>query len=228
MARLFCRQVSQWFCTLVFLIAPASSYAGFIFTDAQNDLFDNGFSNLDITSVEVSHDTTNIEFKITTRGFATWTKYMVAIDHTTGTGASTGNGWGRPINMSGIDSWIGSWVDQPSSNVQTWQYNGASWNQGSTIFSNSVAGNTVTISTTLASLGIDFGDTIRFDVFTSGGGGGDSAIDAVSQNTQTVSTWGDTFNSSSSKFYSVPEPTSLSLLFLTALAAMTGYRRRVR
>ena len=51
-----------------------------VYNDASNDLFDNGFDNLDITSIEVTNSATTITFKVTTRGFQNWTKYMIWLD----------------------------------------------------------------------------------------------------------------------------------------------------
>ena len=67
-------------------VAAADSY-----TDASNDLFDNGFDNLDITGVSMSDDGVNLSVAVTTRGFQNWTKYMMYFN-TTGAGTSS-NAW---------------------------------------------------------------------------------------------------------------------------------------
>ena len=51
---------------------------------------------------------------------------MVGIDSVTG-GATSGNGWGRPISMSGgMDYWIGSWADS-GTGQEVYHYSGSSW-----------------------------------------------------------------------------------------------------
>ena len=66
--------------SLVSAAAIATAAQGTIYTDSTFDLFDNGLDNLDISGVDISDDGTNLSIAITTRGFQTWTKYMIFID----------------------------------------------------------------------------------------------------------------------------------------------------
>ena len=188
--------------------------------DASFDMFDNGFDNLDITNVAVSDDGVNMTIAVTTRGFQNWTKYMMYFN-TTGTG-TTSNGWGRPVNLtSNIDYYVGSWVDAPSNNAQLWAWAGA-WNQTGTL-SNSVAGNTVSFTLSLASLGLSAGQTIYFDVATSGGGN-DPGVDHLSRSDAATPGWGTASTSGDFLAYTtVPTPGALALL---GLAGLAGRRRR--
>jgi hypothetical protein len=188
--------------------------------DASFDLFDNGFDNLDITNVAVSDDGVNMTIAVTTRGFQNWTKYMMYFN-TTGTG-TTSNGWGRPVNLtSNIDYYVGSWVDAPSDNAQFWAWTGA-WNQTGTL-SNSVSGNTVSFTLSLASLGLSAGQTIYFDVATSGGGN-DPGVDHLSRSDAATPGWGTASTSGNFLAYTtVPTPGALALL---GLAGLAGRRRR--
>jgi hypothetical protein len=196
-------------------VASADSY-----TDASFDLFDNGFDNLDITGVDVSDDGVNLSIAVTTRGFQNWTKYMMYFN-TTGTG-TTSNGWGRPVNLtSNIDYYVGSWVDAPSDNAQFWSWSGA-WSQTGTL-SNSVSGNTVSFSISLASLGLSAGQTIYFDVATSGGGN-DPGVDHLSRSDAATPGWGTASTSGNFVAYTtVPAPGAIALL---GLAGLAGRRRR--
>ena len=139
-----------------------------VYNDASNDLFDNGFDNLDITSIEVTNSATTITFKVTTRGFQNWTKYMIWLDTPSKANAASNNhGWGRTrINLAsgeGADFFIGSWVDAPSGNAQVWEYN-STWNQhSSSPLSNTVSGNTVSFNVPLNTLGLSAGNVIRFE-----------------------------------------------------------------
>jgi hypothetical protein len=188
--------------------------------DASFDMFDNGFDNLDITNVAVSDDGVNMTIAVTTRGFQNWTKYMMYFN-TTGTG-TTSNGWGRPVNLtSNIDYYVGSWVDAPSDNAQLWAWTGA-WNQTGTL-SNSVSGNTVSFTLSLASLGLSAGQTIYFDVATSGGGN-DPGVDHLSRSDAATPGWGSASTSGDFLAYTtVPTPGALALL---GLAGLAGRRRR--
>jgi hypothetical protein len=188
--------------------------------DASFDMFDNGLDNLDITNVAVSDDGVNMTIAVTTRGFQNWTKYMMYFN-TTGTG-TTSNGWGRPVNLtSNIDYYVGSWVDAPSNNAQLWAWAGA-WNQTGTL-SNSVSGNTVSFTLSLASLGLSAGQTIYFDVATSGGGN-DPGVDHLSRSDAATPGWGTASTSGDFLAYTtVPTPGALALL---GLAGLAGRRRR--
>ena len=205
-------------CAIAASVASAASADSY--TDASLDLFDNGFDNLDITGVNMSDDGVNLTIAVTTRGFQNWTKYMMYFN-TTGAG-TTSNGWGRPVNLtSNIDYYIGSWVDAPSDNAQFWSWTGA-WNQTGTL-TNSVSGNTVSFTMSLASLGLSAGQTIYFDVATSGGGN-DPGVDHLSRSDAATPGWGTASTSGNFLAYTtVPAPGAIALL---GLAGLAGRRRR--
>jgi hypothetical protein len=198
----------------------ASTTGAAIYTDSTFDLFDNGFDNLDIASVNVSDDGVNLTIAVTTRGFQNWTKYMMYFD--TAAGGTSSNGWGRPVNLtSDIERYIGSWVDAPSDNAQFWSW-GGSWNQTGTL-TNSVAGNTVTWTMSLAALGVNAGDTFYFDIATSGGGN-DPGVDHLSRGDAATPGWGTASTSGNFLAYTtVPTPGALALL---GVAGMISRRRR--
>jgi len=202
-------------------LGAAAQLNAAIYTDASNDLFDNGFANLDIESVQLTDDGVNLTIAVTTRSFQNWTKYMMYFD--TAAGGTSSNGWNRPVNLtSDIERYIGSWVDAPSDNAQFWAWGGSNWSLDGTL-TNSVSGNTVTWTVSLASLGVNAGDTFYFDIATSGGGN-DPGVDHLSRNDPATPGWGTASTSGSFLAYTtVPTPGALAVL---GLAGLAGRRRR--
>jgi hypothetical protein len=221
--------------------AQATSY-----TDAANDIdptIGTGGGTLDLLGMEVSNTATDIVFRLTVNGNVgpggtDWGKFMIGIStgSNAGDSATNGNGWGRPINMNsalgGMNYWIGSWVDG-GGGAQRWAYNGTSWSEVAATYSTgfgsySFAGNQLTYTMSLASLGLSVGNTFFFDAYSSGGGGTDGAIDALANPNISVSTWGGAYTSGGSNpIYSytvVPAPGAVALLGLAGLMA----RRRRR
>ncbi|MFN3409782.1 MAG: hypothetical protein ACK45B_12350, partial [Limisphaerales bacterium] len=174
------------------------------YVDTVGDVFTGaGGGILDITSVEVGNSAFDLIFTINLAGnpVATdWGKYMIAFDTKPG-GDLTGNGWGRPISMSsGMDYWVGTWVDGGNGG-EVREYTG-SWPiiGGPTV---SKTTTNVTISFPFALLGLSPGDTFEFDVFTSGGGGGDGAIDSLANPVQSVANWGDAYDAVLKRSYTI-------------------------
>ena len=209
-----------------------------IYTDATGENFTGaGGGILDISSVEVTAGPSDLIFKINLTGDPTatdWGKYMVGIDSVAG-GDTTGDGWVRPISMSsGMDYWIGSWADG-GNGAEVWKYTG-SWGlqnatyatPGGLAFAKDTS--SVTVSYPYASLGLAPGSTIAFDVFTSGGGGTDSAVDALANPAQSISDWPNPYNSASNVdlfTIPVPEPSTCVLVaFGGLLVAGRTFRRR--
>jgi hypothetical protein len=213
------------------LAASASSF-GATYNDATGDLHDgtgggdnfSGFTHLDIASVEVTNDASDITFTITlngniaSAGGVDWGKYMVGIDSLDsdpGDSGPGGNPWGpRPIIMpDGMDYWIGSWADGGGGH-QVWNYNDTTpgtWANPAgnepVDLSNAAAGK-ISFTASLAELGLDMGDGFFFDVYSSGGGGGDGAIVRG--------------------YIVVPEPMTLGLVGLGVLALGIAAPRRSR
>jgi hypothetical protein len=239
---------------IVAVLAACSPAFGAVYNDSVGDLHNgvpagdnfSGFTHLDIVSVEVSNDASDITFTITlngniaTAGGVDWGKYMVGIDSLgSDPGDSTvpgSNPWGpRPITMpTGMDYWLGSWADGGGGH-QVWNYNDTTpgiWanpagNEGVDL--SQASSGKISFTVGLSELGLGIGDTIGFDVYSSGGGGGDSAIDALSTATPSVLTWGQEFVSLPSSLYTiVPEPATLVLCGLGALAMGLGCKRRRR
>jgi hypothetical protein len=190
--------------------SPRLAMAQTNYTDATGETI--SASILDISSVEVSNDAFDLIFKIGLVGdpVATdWGKYMIGINAGGAGGATqtpTGNGWGRPINFgsgSGMDYWVGSWVDG-GNGAQLWKYTGA-WN---TINAPTISKTTsnVTIRVPYGAMGLTSGNSLDFDVYTSGGGGSDGAIDALSTNGTSIANWGDTFTTVTPKTYTIVAP----------------------
>jgi hypothetical protein len=218
-------------------LATFSSLRADVYTDAVNDIdsFASQFTHLDITSVTITNTATDLNFVIALNSSIVpppggngvdWGKYMVAIDSVAG-GDVSSNGWSRPISMpSGMDYWIGSWVDGGDPQRQLWKYSGG-WSMTNS-FGNIRSGNTVAFSVALSDLGLSLGDTFTFDVFSSGSFN-DSAIDALSVGTPSVTGWGGPFASGSTLTYTVtavPEPSSVLALSLVGLLGATCGRRR--
>lgn len=226
---------------LVFTICVLASSASVLpaattFLDSTGDVAvpGNPFPHLDITSVDVSNDSTTLTFKINLNGdpVATdWGKYMIGFSTAVG-GDTAGNGWGRPISMQdGMEHWIGSWVDG-GNGAQLWDYTG-SWTQDSATplpnasnLSISKDSSSVTISLDFASLGLSLNDSFTFDVYSSGGGGTDGAVDALSSSSPSVANWGDSYQTSSlgaPSYTLIPEPASAVLGLIGSLLLL---RRR--
>lgn len=205
-----------------------------VYNDSAGDVFTGaGGGILDILSVEVTNDATDISFKFTLAGdvdVTDWGKYMVIIDSVPG-GDPSGNGWGRPIAMaSGADYWLGGWADS-GNGMEVHEYDGVSWPfppaeatwNGSTTIAASKSGTMFTMTTALSNLGLGIGDTFLFDAFSSGGGGGDGAVDSLGNPNQQVGDWGEFSTAVPVSYTVVPEPATLGLIGLGALALI---RRR--
>jgi len=205
------------------IVAGAANAA--VYNDATGDLFDNSMTNLDIQSVQVSDNGSNITFSVTTVGFQNWTKYMIFIDSDP-TGGTSSNAWSRPVDLSGasIEHFIGGWVDQGSNNSQNVTFRNGGWDWGNyETFSSSVSGNTVSYTVSLASLGLSAGSTVYFDVATSGGGN-DPGVDHLSRSTPATPGWGTASTAGAFLAYQVsPAPGAVALL---GLAGLAGTRRR--
>lgn len=198
--------------TLTVVPPPAADYP-----DTAGDLFPGapGSGILDITFAILRHTVSNITFKIYLDGDPTatdWGKYIVAI-HSEPGGDTTGNPWLRPIGMDvGLNYWLGSWVDG-SNGITVWHYSNSVWQAvggagpyggDPQISGLSVTkdGSSVTITSPLWLLGLGLGQTFQFDIYTSGGGGSDGAIDALANRGQTITNWAQYYNSGPNRLYS--------------------------
>jgi hypothetical protein len=218
-----------------------------VINDALNDIdpgISTGGGTLDIVSMEVSTTSTDVTFGLTVNGDISttdWGNFMIGIATGNTAGTTTGNGWARPINLDspigGMDYWVGSWVNgTPAGGAQLWSYDGAAWNELTTlapaISLSPAAQSVISLSMPLSSLGITTEQTIYFDAYSSGGGAGDGAVDALSNPNITITDWGNSYTSSTVDGISsatVPEPSTYALLTLGAVA-LGGYaaRRRAR
>ena len=111
-----------------------------------------------------------------------------------GNGATTGNGWVRPINFApGMTRWIGTWADAGGDTCggQIWSYSAGWTNTATPTVTKDATG--INITATVASLGLIPGETFAFDVYTSGGCGGDGAVDALSYPGISITNWADTY-----------------------------------
>ena len=235
------------FVSAVALSASSANAQVTTYIDAVNDIdsgITTGGGTLDIVRMEVSNTATDIVFRMTLNGFVEgpgstdWGKFMIGIStgSNAGDSAANGNGWGRPINMAaptgGMNYWIGSWVDS-GGGAQRWAYNGTSWSEVAATYSSgfgsySFVNNQLTYTMSLASLGLSIGSTFYFDAYSSGGSGGDSAIDALANPNVSVTGWAGPYTSGGSNpvlsYTVVPAPGAVALLGLAGLMA----RRRRR
>jgi hypothetical protein len=189
------------------------------FSDATNDIapgIATAGGTLDIVEMEVVDTETDVIFTMTVNGSINpatggvdWGNFMVGIANqkTPGTVAVNGNGWNRPIRLiagvtngvtNGMTHWIGSWVSG-NGGSQLWTYGTTNWSGPAALaaFATSAGTqSTITYTVSKESLGVTNGDTIIFDAYSSGGGGSDSAVDALSNPSNSITGWGGPYTSS--------------------------------
>lgn len=210
---------------LLAIVSPAKAD---LYNDSTGDTFFGGI--LDIASVEVTDDATDITFTMTLVGdigATDWGNYMYHIDTNSSTGdVSTpiGNPWARPISYTpdGADYWLGAWVNG-GGGWQHWSYSGGSWGMNSQTGLNSLGQFSFSIKTSIASLGLSPGDSFCFDAYASGADGNPGAIDSLGNPNQQVNDWNVASNAHPVCYTTTPEPGSLALLAIGALAML---RRR--
>ncbi|HOW97003.1 MAG TPA: PEP-CTERM sorting domain-containing protein [Kiritimatiellia bacterium] len=230
---------------LASLVAAASVQASIIVNDSLSEVFVSANGTMDIVSMEVSHTASDLIFTLAVNGDVTnpdWGNFMIGIANMKDAGSTTGNGWNRPINLDagsgyGMTHWLGSWVNS-GGGAQLWTYSvgagggtGGNWSGPAALAAYSfVSGptSTVTMTVTRSSLGLTGNDTFYFDAYSSGGGGTDSAVDALSNPNQTISDWPNPYTSSGTtglSTYTIPEPSTAMLMGVGALVGLGVFRR---
>jgi hypothetical protein len=182
-----------------------------IYADAVGDIapgIGTGGGTLDIVKMEVSDTTTDVIFNLTVNGSVgavNWGKFMIGVADMKAAGTNSGNGWGRPINLigspsNGMTRWIASWVDG-SGGAELWSYNGTNWTTNTSVAAysfgatNTNGNSIISYTVSKANLGVTNDDTIFFDAYSSGGGTGDSAVDALSNPSNSITTWAGPYTS---------------------------------
>ncbi len=224
-------------------LVAGSASARPVYNDAVGDLdpffSSQGFTHLDLVSVNITNDLTNLYVDITLNGdvnATNWGKYCMLIDSKPGGVSTPSNPWGRAINTTQLnDYWVGSWVDG-GGGAQVWKNDGVAWEgvefaatyiAGSGV-SQSLAGaasGTVSYTFALSTLGLSIGQSFFFDVIATAGGTTDPGVDHLSLPTPSTPNWGTASNSGPYLQYTViPGPGAAGLLALAGL--MTVRRRR--
>jgi hypothetical protein len=199
-----------------------------VFTDATGDDANNN-SNLDLVSVTIDNDATNLSIAVTVANLhSDWGKHMIFFD--TGAAGHTGisNPWSRNVNHDGnaISHFVGSWLDGGAGAVLH-AYNdgvGDPWNLGGPVGKSVDWGNhTFTYTMALDSLGVSLGQTIRLDIASTGGAPNDPATDLFSSGQH--GSWGGGSNLGPDllEYYVVPAPGTIALL---GFAGIFARRRR--
>ena len=201
---------------------------------------DAGFFHLDIMSVTVTNDATNLYFDIQMNAdldVTNWGKYVVGMDtgRNAGDNSTDPGSWNRNVDWGrGITDFIGSWADDGGSGVggELRSWDGAAWGLtdatylgGGLIGGSDVdhASGIQSVWVSMAALGLSIGDTFDFDVFSTGGGA-DPGVDHLSRSDESTSDWGTTSVAGQFLSYTIiPAPSSVALLGLGGLAAI---RRR--
>ncbi|MBL8087257.1 MAG: PEP-CTERM sorting domain-containing protein [Chthonomonas sp.] len=180
-----------------------------------------GFSHLNIASMDVTNDLSSITFKFNLVGniqSTDWGKYCVFIDRASG-GTTNSNGWARPIGMAaGAESWLGSWVNS-GGGFEAYNFGGSWGLAGATYLSTpgmtqSISANSVSLKLNLATIGLTPGMTICFDGITTAGGGGDGAVDSLSNSGPQIGNWPDYSQVGCQTYKLVPEPASYAVMAL--------------
>jgi hypothetical protein len=233
-------------------LVAASLFAAVSFTPAQAATFTDTvgdlapgigvWPHLDIAAVHIENTETRLNFKIDLAGnpgAPDWGKYTIGIITAPG-GDPTGDGWARPIGMSfaglGMNYWVGSWTDS-GNGAELRKWDGAAWPaaaQSATYGANpdsliiSKDSSSVTIEFNISGLGLSLGNTFFFDVYTTGGGGSDSAVDALANPLTSITSWSEYYNSGFrvQSYTLVPEPSSFALLGVGVLMLIGRARRR--
>ncbi len=224
------------------LAAVSLSQAQISYTDAVGDIdpgISSGGGTLDIVNMEVSHTATDLLFQLTLNGNITttdWGNFMIGIATGVGPNTTTGNAWARPINLDspigGMNYWIGSWVNGGGGS-QLWSYNGTGWDGPTALTAYSFtpgAQSLINYTVSRSALGLTNDTTFYFDAYSSGSGGTDSAVDALSNPNVAITGWSGPYTSNTTNgisSYAIPEPSSIALLGLGALA-LGGWALRRR
>lgn len=214
-------------------------------TTAGGDLHDffasQGFNHLDIVSVTVTNDSQFLCFDIKVNAnidSTNWGKYIVGID----TGANAGDNstdpgsWNRNVDWGrGITDFLGTWADNGGSGMggewrhfdgSTWSLADATYLGGGLITGSDAnhASGVQRVWVDYTAMGLAVGDTIEFDVFSSGGGA-DPGVDHLSRSDAATTDWGTTSVAGDFLRYTiVPTPSTLALMGLGVLGA--ARRRR--
>lgn len=206
--------------------------------DVHDFFHSQGFDHLDISQVEVTNDASFVYFDITVVGdldASSWGKYVVGIDTGANAGSET-SAWGRNIAWSGgITHFAGTWADDGGSGAggEFHSFDGSSWSMidatyaaGTDIIGDDTnhAAGTQRIALSIAGLGLTIGDSLSFDVASTGGGGGDPGVDHLSNSDFSTDDWANGSASGTLLSYTlVPAPGSVALL---GLGGLVGLRRR--
>jgi hypothetical protein len=208
---------------------------GATYSDATGDgTFITTQQHLDISSVEVSNTVTHISFNINVVGnpiATSWGEYQISIDSILGGTTSGTLPPNRPVSMSsGMDYYVRSW--DSGAEVYRWEATGpfwaldlATWQGSSGVSVPMKTTSSVTLTTTLAALGLSVGDSFNFDVWSAGGTGSDGAFDVLAN--PNPAPFGEDFSSpydAGNNVYTysvVPEPSTMALGLFIVTALLT-------
>ncbi len=213
-------------CVAALVATPAFAS---LYTDAEGDIA-TGNANLDITGMEITDNGTDLVVRMTVSALdADWGKYLFYMDAWDGGSGDNDNPWGRNIGgLGGMDIFVGSWIDS-GGGALGYEYGDGGW--GDLPFSvsvwadwdnNTVQWNFFDLVAGLSAAGITGFD---FEAATTGGNGGDPAIDLIGAEGVQPG-WGQGSTSIDRlryDFSTIPAPGALALL---GLAGLAGRRRR--